>query len=149
MKRLYAELFVYALVAAAGVVSILQVAPLETRMPFDVGPKAFPAGMAAAMIVLALIGAVRSVAGRSEDVLDVPGFGKIAVTLGATVALFGLWSLIGHFFLLAFVYLAGLLLFYFSDGPISRRLVVWVLLASAVFCAGAHFAFTEIIYTKF
>ncbi len=149
MKRVYAEFMAYGLVIAAGVVSLLQVSRLETRMPFDVGPAFFPGGLAVVMIVLAAIGALRTARARNEEVFEIEGGRKVALTLGATVALFVLWSVVGHFFLLAFLYLAGLLLLFFADGALTRRHVVWILVGSALSTGIAYVVFTQVIYTKF
>lgn len=149
MPRIYLELGVFALIFGAGAVVLQQLAHLETMMPFDVGPAFFPAAMAIAMMGMAGLGAARTIAAHDAEIMTFPGGRKMLITLAGTVALFVLWERFGQFFVLGFVYLAGLLLLYFSDGPLTRRLLAIVILAAAVFMGAAHVFFTEILYTKF
>jgi len=71
------------------------------------------------------------------------------VTTLAMVALFGLWQLVGYFFPLAFVFLAGMLCFYAADRGLTPRLVLLNIAGSAVVIVLIKLFFTYVLYVRF
>lgn len=149
MRRLHADLAIYAILLAVSVIVIREVSVLESMMPGDVGPAFFPVSMAVAVIVLSVIGAIRAVVMAVPGRIDLPGKGRMLVTVLATVAFLLLWQNFGLFYFLGFVYLAGLLIFFMSDGPLRARYVIIILAVSAVAMVLARLFFTEVLYVRF
>lgn len=149
MRKFYADIGVYVLLCALSVAVIRDVAVLDNLMPGDLGPAFFPTFMAWAVIVLCGLGALRSFVTDAGLRLDLPGRGRILVTFGATIAFLALWQSFGHFYLLGFVYLSGLLLFFMTDGPVRRLHVAVILASAATIMVLVRLFFTQILYVRF
>lgn len=149
MRKLYADIGVYVLLCALSVAVIRDVAVLDNLMPGDLGPAFFPTFMAWAVIVLCGLGVLRSFVTDAGLRLDLPGRGRILVTFGATIAFLALWQSFGHFYLLGFVYLSGLLLFFMTDGPVRRLHVAVILASAATIMVLVRLFFTQILYVRF
>lgn len=149
MRRLHADIAVYALLSALSVAIIRDVAVLDNLMPGDVGPAFFPSFMAWTVIVLCGIGAVRGIVMDSGLRLDLPGRGRILVILAASAAFFALWQTFGGLYPLGFLYLSGLLLYLWADGPIRPWHVAVILASSAGTMLLVRLFFTEVLYVRF
>jgi hypothetical protein len=96
----------------------------------SLGPEYFPNGLAVLLVVLCLLALVRTV--RMEDrTLEIPYAGLIALAIGATAAFIAGWGLLGAFYPIAFLFVAGLL-FGFRVGPTGRVLTAATSLGMAL-----------------
>jgi len=144
-----ADLLMYAVLAALAGIVIWQTHALPNPFGGTIGSGGFPTLMAGLALLLCAIGALRTLRAAAGPRLEFPGAAKGAVTLGAMILLFGLWQAIGHFFLLAFVFLAGLLCFYAADERLSWRLVALNLAGSAVVIGLIKAFFTYVLFVRF
>lgn len=149
MQRLHADLATYAFICAIGGVVMWQTRNLPNPFGGPIGTGTFPFYLAAGMIGLSLIGALRAVLAADGARLSFPGGRKIIVTILSLVAFFGLWRAFGHFFPLAFVFLAGLLIYYASDERLTAKLVTINLVAAGAFILAARWFFTVVLYVRF
>jgi len=149
MSSRLANLMMYAVLIAIAAGVIWQVHGLPNPFGGSIGSGGFPTLMAVAAIILCALGAIRTALGPAGPRIDIPGLGKIVVTTLAMVALFGLWQLVGYFFPLAFVFLAGMLCFYAADRGLTPRLVLLNIAGSAVVIVLIKLFFTYVLYVRF
>ncbi len=149
MRTKYADIGVYALIVAMGVIVLVQNASLPEAFGGDVGPAFFPSSLAWIMIGMCGLGIVRCVTGENRELLDFPGLKKIIVTIVAVASYFIIWQSFGQFYLLTTLLLSGLLVFYSSDEKLTRKVVVASIAGSVGFVALIYVFFTFVLYTKF
>lgn len=149
MRKLHLDLAVYALIIAIGAVTIWQTSDLPESMPGDLGSAFFPQAMAVIMMVLCAMGAVSAVVSRDSERVAFDGGVKLIVTIAMLCLFFGLWGAFGYFYLLAFLFLFGLLTFYASDQKLTVKIIAFNAIGAAVFIGLAYLFFTEILYTRF
>lgn len=110
-----------------------------------IGPQYFPALLAGCLILLCVLGLLRSFAQDSGERLSVPNLKLIALTVGATVLYIYIWSKTGLFYLWSFLYMFGLFNLYqpfWKTGIRSLVLYVAVALLMLVF---AYFVFGQLM----
>lgn len=149
MSRRLADLMMYAALAVIATAVIWQTYALPNPFGGSIGSGGFPTLMAGLAILLCALGALRSLLSHDDERLEFEGSGKIVVTLLAMVALFLLWQVVGYFFVLAFVFLSGLLCFYASDRALTWRIAAFNIAGSAVVIALIKAFFTYVLYVRF
>lgn len=148
MRILHAEILFYAFLAGVGSLVLWQTTGLQSRGD-TIGPAAFPQAMGWALIGLCALGALRSVIQAAPDRLAIPGGRKVIVTLAALSGFVGLWQWLGHFYLLAFVFLTGLMAFYSLDERLTWRRLGLFSAGVGVFLAFTYLFFSRVLRAQF
>ena len=140
------NLIIYAGLLVISAFVIRAVSTLPASMPGDVGSAFLPTILAWAVIVLCIIGVVRTVLAGQEGVFQVEYLGRILITIGA-VSLFVLsWSKLGYFYFQTFALLFGLFLYYRAPRGFGTRNVVLSAGVAAGITLSCYIIFRHLIY---
>jgi len=149
MRKLHLDLAVYAFIIGCGAITIWQTSDLPESMPGDLGSAFFPQAMAVIMMVLCAISAISAILTHGGERLAFGGGVKLIMTIAAMALFFGLWGAFGYFYLLASLFLFGLLTYYAADQKLTLQIIVLNAVGTAVFIGLAYLFFTEVLYTRF
>lgn len=150
MSARLVDLLFAAVLMAAGLLVVQVSRDLPPGFGGDIGPGAFPIALGWALTGLAGLAALRTLILGTQVRPSLPGAGKVLFTVLAICAFLFLWQNFGHFYLMGFGLLFGLLLVYGRDGDgLSWRFAIWSALGSAAFMGLASLFFTQILYVRF
>jgi len=119
----------------------------DPRSRGSIGPGYFPIILGVLLILLCVLSFVQTMRRDTDQTISIPNLDYVVVTIAATSMLMVLWSYLGIFYPLVFVFVAGLMIL-FQPSANLRRLVI-ILVTSLAVTLAVFFLFDQVMSVRF
>jgi len=140
---------------ANGILIALAIAFIVMALNFKEGfvklvisEKYYPIGVAGLLIVACIISTIKTLAGDDDHKVEIKGWKNILLVLGTCIVFALLWKYVGHFYVIAFVLMSGLM-YVLNPEPHSKKKVLKTLLTNLAIVLVIYVGFERLLNFRF
>lgn len=146
-KKLSVALLTFFAATGAAMIYFATKLKVQRGAMFVNGSQFFPMLLGGLIVLFCICSVIDTLRKPEDEVVTVPKFGNIAISLGLTILWTALWQYVGYFYVVSFVFVA-LFIYIFNPAPHSPRKIRETLVFDVIIIAVIYLVFTVGLKTQ-